>query len=278
MPSTSRCYHRIIRRNAAVILLCAIASSCSGKKEEEQEALLKQDRPVEEIYNSGYSKFENGKYKDAMKDFEDVEQQYPYSEWAIRSKIMAAYSAYKIQEFDKAIPMLENFVKMHPANKNTSYAYYLLALCYYDQITDVGRDQSTTQNSLNALQDILQRYPDSDYARDAKLKLDLVNDHLAGKEMEVGRYYLTRKEHLAAINRFKKVVEEFETTSHVPEALHRLVECYGALGIGDEARRYASVLGHNYPDNKWYKRSYILLTTGNAEAEKNKSFLNKLGL
>ncbi len=246
---------------------------CSAFNTDEKDTLAQPEKPVEELYNSAHNLLKNGKLKEAIEGFEVVEQQHPYSEWAIRSKILGAFSAYKLQEYEKAVPALENFIKLHPANKNTPYAFYLLALCYYEQITDVGRDQATTERALRSLEDVVNRYPGSEYARDARLKLDLVRDHLAGKEMEIGRYYQSRRELTAAINRFKNVIENYDTTSHVPEALHRISESYYALGLTTEANNYASVLGYNYPDNKWYKKSYHLLTTGKQIKEPSKGGL-----
>ncbi len=220
-----------------------------------------------ELYNEALEIFRTKDYPAAIDAFEEVERQHPYSKWATRAKIMSAYSAYKAQEYDDAVLILERFTKLHPSNKSTPYAYYLIALCYYDQISDVGRDQKMTENARKALREVVSRYPDSEYAQDAKLKLDLTEDHLAGKEMEVGRYYLVREEYLAAINRFKYVVEHFETTTHIPEALHRLVESYLRLGVVPEARKYAAVLGHNFPGSDWYRYSYAMLEENNLAPE-----------
>ena len=172
---------------------------------------------------------------------------------------MAAYSAYRAREYGDAIAILERFVKLNPADERTPYAYYLLSLCYYDQISDVGRDQKMTREAQQALRDVVARYPNTDYARDARLKLDLTLNHLAGKEMDVGRYYMVRDEYVAAINRFKFVVANYDTTAHAPEALHRLVEMYLRLGLKQEAQKYAAVLGYNYPGSEWYQFSYAML-------------------
>ena len=177
----------------------------------------------------------------------------------MRSEIMVAYANYRDGKYDAAIGGLDRFVKQHPGNRSVAYAFYLKAMCYYEQITDVGRDQKITGQAQQALNEIVKRFPDSEYARDARIKLDLVSDHLAGKEMEIGRYYERRQDYLAAINRFRVVVEKYQTTSHVPEALHRLVECYLKLGVVDQAKRYAAVLGYNYPNSSWYKDSYALM-------------------
>ncbi len=250
-----------------ILVMHLMLASCSSSDDEAELAKLA-ERPIHELYEEAWNSLASNKYKKAMTAFEEVERQYPYSEWATRAKIMYAYAAYKDEDYDKAIPALENFVKMHPANTSTPYAYYLIALSYYNQISDVARDQEITENTLLALEDVIGRFPDSDYARDAKIKKDLVIDHLAGKEMEIGRYYLQRNELVAAVNRFKYVVDSFQTTSHTPEALHRLTECYLILGVEDQAKKYAAVLGHNYPGNKWYQRSYNLLTGQSGEPEK----------
>ena len=175
---------------------------------------------------------------------------------------MSAFSSYRAGDYDTAVASLDRFVKLYPNHESTPYAYYMIAICYYEQISDVGRDQKVTDQSMQALREVVRRFPDTEYARDAKIKLDLTQDHLAGKEMQIGRYYERRKEYLAAINRFRFVVENFQTTSHVPEALHRLVECFLKLGVVDEATRYASVLGYNFPNSIWYRDSYALLNGG----------------
>lgn len=237
---------------ALMLLLCA----CSGGP-------AKDDTPppeaMEILYNKAYGSLAEGKYKEAVKGFQEVERQHPYSEWATRAQVMAAYSAYRGTDYDNATAILERFVKLHPTSDSTPYAFYLTALCYYEQISDVGRDQKMTELALKSLDEVVKRFPDTEYARDAKLKLDLTYDHLAGKEMQVGRYYLKRNEYLAAINRFKLVVDKYQTTSHTAEALHRLVECYLALGITDEAQKYAAVLGANFPSSRWYEDSYALM-------------------
>jgi outer membrane protein assembly factor BamD len=219
------------------------------------------DQPAEVLYTNAMNTLEDGRAGVAAKLFEEVERQHPYSTWATQALLMAAYSYYLMDDYDSAIPALENFIELHPGNRNAAYAFYLRALCYYEQITDVTRDQGNTEEALRALSDVVARFPNTPYARDASLKLDLVRDHLAGKEMEVGRYYLQRDLFLAAINRFRTVVERYQTTTHTPEALHRLVEAYLALGINEEAQAAAAVLGYNYPGSDWYQDSYALLAT-----------------
>ncbi len=250
-----------------IIVLCGVMAwmltGCSGDAPsddaDDDELMSDKNEPVDVLYNKALTSFETGDYKQAIEQFEEVERQHPYSEWAKKSQVMAAYAAYRGQEYDEAAVILERFVKLHPNNEHTPYAYYLRALCYYDQISDVGRDQKMTRDARQALREVVSRFPNTDYARDAKIKLDLTEDHLAGKEMQVGRYYLQRQEWLAAINRFTYVLDNHQTTSHVPEALHRLVEAYLQLGVKDEATKYASVLGHNYPGSEWYQYSYQML-------------------
>jgi outer membrane protein assembly factor BamD len=220
------------------------------------------ERPVEELYNKAMDDLVDGNYRTAARGFEEVDRQHPYSVWATKAQLMAAYAYYEAGRYDDAIQAAERFIQIHPGNRDVAYAYYLKALSYYIQITDVGRDQRTTDRAMKALEEVVRRFPDSRYARDAQLKLDLTYDHLAGKEMDIGRYYERQGQYLAAIGRFKRVVDKYQRTSHVPEALHRLTECYLALGVVDEARKTASVLGYNYPGSEWYRDSYALLTTG----------------
>lgn len=268
-----------IRPAKSLLLTCAtialLALSACGDDEEDIEELAKKNESVDILYDRASATFAESGYKKAIEQFEEVERQHPYSEWAARGQVMAAYSAYKAGQFDDAISILDRFVKLHPTHASTPYAYYLKALCYYTQITDVGRDQKMTENARNALKEVVERYPDSDYARDAKLKLDLTDDHLAGKEMEIGRYYLNRDEYIAAINRFRFVVEHYDTTSHVPEALHRLVEAYLRLGVVEEAKKYAAVLGHNYPGSDWYQYSYEMMQGNLTPEEKEEGFFEK---
>ncbi len=248
-------------------LLLALAS-CGSK---DDEGAVKPSESPEKLYSEARAKFSEGELKESVKDFEEVERQHPYSPLAIDAQIMSGYASYKAEEYDTAVSTLERFTKLYPNNESAPYAYYLISLCYYEQISDVGRDQKITEQALAALREVVRRFPDSDYARDAKIKLDLTLDHLAGKEMQVGRYYLKRDDTLAAINRFRFVVDNYQTTSHVPEALHRLVEAYLKLGITDEANRYAAVLGHNFPNSSWYRDSYKLMTGASVAPSENTS-------
>jgi len=228
------------------------------------------ERPVEELYNQAMDQLANGDTEAAASSFDEVERQHPYSVWARRAQIMGAYSYYLDNQYDEAILAAQRFIQLHPGNPDVPYAQYLVAISYYEQITDVGRDQKMTQRALDALREIVERYPETEYARDARLKLDLAHDHLAGKEMEIGRYYLKRGQYTAAINRFRVVIENYQTTTHVPEALHRLTEAYLALGVTDEAQTTAAVLGHNFPGSDWYLDSYALLTGQDLRPEEHK--------
>jgi len=200
-----------------------------------------------------------------------VQQNYPYSNWAVNAQLMQAYSQYLQNKYTDAIGTLDRFIQLHPAHRNIAYVYYIRALCYYEQIADIQRDQKGTEQAMNALREVINRFPDSVYARDARLKVDLCVDHLAGKEMEIGRFY--QKQHLyeAAIGRFQRVVDDFQTTNHVPEALHRLTEIYLELGLKDQARKTAAVLGYNYPGSAWYEDSYRnLVSDGIAKGDEKR--------
>ena len=225
------------------------------------------ERPVEELYNGALDAMQVGDYDEAARLFDEVERQHPYSEWASKAQLMAAYAFYQENSYDEAINALDRFIELHPGSPDVAYAYYLKAICYYEQISDVRRDQRMTTEALNALEELVRRFPNSQYSRDAQLKIDLALDHLAGKHMAVGRFYQSRSEYLAAINRFRTVIERYQTTTHTPEALHRLVECYMAMGIVDEAKSTAAVLGHNFPGSEWYIDSYALLTGENLYPE-----------
>jgi outer membrane protein assembly factor BamD len=236
--------------------LLALAACNRGNRDQYVE------RPVDELYNRAVNSLLEENYRNATREFDEVERQHPYSSWATRSQLMAAYANYMDNKYDEAITALDRFIQLNPAHRDTAYAYYLKALCYYEQITDVQRDARMTEQAMAALQEVINRFPQTAFARDSRLKLELTQDHLAGKEMEVGRFYLSQRSYVGAINRFRTVVERYQTTSHVPEALHRLVEAYVALGLADEARRTAAVLGHNYPGSDWYADTYALVQTG----------------
>ncbi|MFP6774189.1 MAG: outer membrane protein assembly factor BamD [Alphaproteobacteria bacterium] len=249
---------RQLGRGLVTLCLCAMMSAVLAACSSDEVAY--EERPVEAIFNQAMDRLLDGDAELAAVDFDEVERQHPYSVWARKSQLMAAYSHYRVNNYDDAIFTAQRFLQLHPGNRDAPYAYYLIAICYYEQITDIGREQKITEQALDALRAVVDRYPASEYARDASLKIDLARDHLAGKEMEIGRYYLDRGHYAAAINRFRHVVRDYGTTSHVPEALHRLTEAYLSLGIDDEAKNTASVLGYNYPGSEWYLDSYALLT------------------
>jgi outer membrane protein assembly factor BamD len=264
MPHPIR--RRLLPLSRAACCAALLALAACGSDEEDEYV----ERPVEELYNEGLDSLHAGENQDAAGFFDEVERQHPYSTWATRAQLMAAYAHFQEGGYDDALNAIDRFLSLHPGHPSAPYAYYLRALCYYEQIADVTRDQKNTELALGALSEVVRRYPESPYARDAQLKIDLTNDHLAGKDMEIGRFYLKRGEYQAAIKRFRRVVERYQTTTHVPEALHRLTEAYLALGIVDEAQTAAAVLGHNYPGSEWYADSYLLLTGVDARPEENK--------
>ena len=231
-------------------------SACAGKK---KTRLAYQERPVELLYNTGADRLDKRQWDQAVGYFEEVERQHPYSEWSRRSILMTAFARYQSNDYPEAIAGAERVIQLYPGNQSTVYAFYLKAICYFEQIVDVGRDQAATEQALAALRDVVQRYPRSEYAADARLKIDMVNDQLAGKEMTVGRYYLRNSQPLAAVGRFRTVIDRYQTTSHTPEALYRLVEAYLTLGLTGEATRNGAVLGYNYPGDPWYRDAYNLL-------------------
>lgn len=237
--------------SASVIFVLAACSS--------DEAPQYVERPVQELYNQALADLNNEEYILAARGFDEVERQHPYSVWSTKAQLMSAFAYYQSNEYDQAILAAERFIELHPGNKDIAYAYYLVAISYYEQITGVERDQKVTRQALAALQNLVRRFPNTEYARDARLKIDLTRDHLAGKEMAVGRYYQTQQYLIGAINRYRLVVEQYQTTTHVPEALHRLTEAYLALGITQEAQTAAAVLGYNFPGSEWYQDSYALL-------------------
>lgn len=247
-------------RSALVVACIALAlAGCAGGKKNKTR-LAYEERPVELLYSTGADRLDRGLWNQAVSYFEEVERQHPYSEWSRRAILMTAYAQYQSNDYAEAIGAADRFISLYPGNPAASYAYYLKAVCYFEQIVDVGRDQASAGQALNALQDVVQRYPNTEYAQDARLKIDMVNDQLAGKEMSVGRWYLRQGDTLAAIGRFGTVVTRYQTTTHTPEALYRLVESYLTLGLLEEARRNGAVLGHNYPGDSWYAAAYKLLT------------------
>ncbi len=236
----------------------ALTAGCGGRGGKNRDTAYVA-RDVNTLYSAAKTRLDSGDSKAAAALFDEVERQHPYSPWARRAQLMSAFSYYVDRDYTKAIQSAQRFLSIHPGNKDAPYAYYLVALSYYEQISDVTRDQKVTQQSLAALNDVVRRYPATRYAADARLKLDLVNDHLAGKDMEIGRFYQRSGKWLAGALRFRNVVDNYQTTSHAPEALYRLVECYLALGIPEESQKAAAVLGANYPGSEWYQRAFNLM-------------------
>jgi outer membrane protein assembly factor BamD len=256
---------RTIRAALVVALLgtglasCDTLNSLTGRTADEAKEPEYIERPVDQIYADAWKQIRNGNWVLAAKQFDEVERQHPYSIWARRAMLMSAYCYYHANHYDDAISTSDQYIALHPGSKEVAYAFYLKAISLYEQIVDIGRDQTSTEGALTALQDVVQRFPDSEYARDATLMIDLTLDHLAGKEMAVGRYYLYQGDYVGAINRFRTVVEQYQKTSQIAEALERLTEAYYALGVYNEAKTAAAVLGHNYPGSPWYKDAYELL-------------------
>ncbi|MBH5322390.1 outer membrane protein assembly factor BamD [Aurantiacibacter sediminis] len=248
-----------VRAAMAAAVSSLVLTGCAGGSANEPNDLAYVARDVESLYNAAKQRLDRGDLQVAAALFDEVERQHPYSPWARRAQLMSAFSYYAAREYNQAIRSAANFLSIHPGNRDAPYAYYLIALSYYEQISDVERDQAITRQALAALNEIVRRYPDSPYAADARVKIDLVNDHLAGKEMEIGRFYERTGQWLAAQLRFQNVIEQYQTTSHAPEALYRLVETSLSIGVPEEAQRYAAVLGANYPGSEWYERAYELM-------------------
>ena len=251
-------------RPALVIVAVASAlavGACSSNKKAPKTKLAYEERPVELLYSTGADRMDHRLWGQAVDYFQEVERQHPYSEWSRRAILMQAFAHYQSNNYDEAIADTDRFISLYPGNNAAAYAHYLKAVCYFDQIVDVGRDQAATGQALDNLREVTARYPHTDYAEDARMKIDMVNDQLAGKEMSIGRWYLRQNDTLAAIGRFRTVIDRYQTTSHAPEALYRLVEAYLSLGLLDEAKRDGAVLGYNYPGDQWYIDGYNLLTS-----------------
>jgi len=255
MPTPSRPLVLLFAATAA-LPLAACGTTGGGQTAADTRYVA---RDVNTLYNAAYERLQRRQYTDAAALFDEVERQHPYSVWARRAQLMSAFSYYAAGDNTKSIESARRFLSIHPGSRDAPYALYLIALNYYEQITDVTRDQAVTRQARDALGEVVRRYPNTPYAADARVKLDLVRDHLAGKEMEVGRFYQRRSQWLASVNRFRTVVDEYQTTTHAPEALMRLTESYLALGVPEEARKAAAVLGANYPNTPWYERAFQLM-------------------
>lgn len=239
-------------------LAMALTAGCAGKGGKAKDTAYVA-RDVDSLYLAARKRMDEGDAKVAGALFDEVERQHPYSPWARRAQLMSAFAYYSGRDYTKSIQAAQRFLSIHPGNKDAPYAYYLIALCYYEQIQDVTRDQKITLQALSAMNDVVRRFPDTRYATDARLKVDLINDHLAGKEMDIGRYYERAGRWLAADIRFRNVVDKYSNTNHTAEALFRLVEANLAIGVPEEAQKYAAVLGHNYPGSDWYQKAYALM-------------------
>jgi len=272
-------------RSGLILMTVAVAaltvSACAGNKP--RQKLAYEERPVEMLYNTGYQRLQSKRWTDAVDYFQEVERQHPYSEWSRRAILMQVYAYYQNNNYQDAIAAADRFIALFPGNPSAAYAFYMRAICNFEQIVDVGRDQAYAEAALAGLRDVARRYPNTPYATDARVKIDMVNDQLAGKEMAVGRFYQRANQPLAALNRYKAVInnEAFQRSSHTPEALYRLVEVNVALGLTEEATRNAAVLGHNYPGSPWYAEAYALLTERGARPDvqpeaKRESWLQRI--
>ncbi|MGD9925029.1 MAG: outer membrane protein assembly factor BamD [Pseudorhodoplanes sp.] len=272
LPGVGRAGGLLSRVLVLVVAGLAIAACTSDKD------LVIPDEPADKLYNEGlYLLQQKREYKEAAKKFEEVDRQHPYSDWARKALLMQAYSYYEAREYDDTISAAKRYVALHPGSPDAAYAQYLIGSSYYEVIPDVTRDQQRTEKAMQELEQVMRRYPNTEYASSAKKKLDIARDQLAGKEMMIGRFYLNKKDFSGAINRFKVVVTQYQTTRHVEEALMRLTEAYMALGIVQEAQTAAAVLGHNFPDSQWYQNAYKLVQGGGLEPAENKqSWISKL--
>ena len=251
---------------ALVIGSTLVVAACSGKA---RPRLAYEERPVEALYNTGYQRLDSRRWADAIDYFQEVERQHPYSEWSRRAILMQIYAYYQNSNYTEAQAAADRFIQLFPGNSGAAYAYYMKALCNFERITDVGRDQGYAQGALDGLREVTRRFPGTSYATDARVKIDMVNDQLAGKEMAIGRYYQRAHQPLAALNRYKAVIdnEAYQRTSHTPEALYRLVEVNLELGLKEEATRNGAVLGYNYPGSPWYSQAYRLLSDEGAQPD-----------
>ena len=265
---------RLIVRTLSMLVLASSLGACSslwGKDE------TPPDEPADRLYNEGLYLLNNkSDPSKAVKKFEEVDRQHPYSEWARKSLIMSAYAYYQAGSYDESVTASKRYIALHPGSPDAAYAQFLIGSSYYDEIPDITRDQARTEKALASLDEVVRKYPTSEYAVTAKQKMEVARDQLAGKEMQIGRYYLEKKDYTGAINRFKVVVTKYQTTRHVEEALERLTEAYMSLGIVGEAQTAAAVLGHNFPDSEWYKHAYNLVKGGGLEPSENKgSWISK---
>jgi len=268
-PTSDRARRELARfaRAAMLVVILAMLPACSLFGDKDVQA---PDDPADRLYNEGLYLLNNKHdFKAAAKKFEEVDRQHPYSEWARKSLIMTAYAYYESRQYEEAITAAKRYVTLHPGSPDAAYAQYLIGSSFYDQIPDITRDQGRTEKALQALDEVARKFPNTEYAVSAKRKIDVAKDNIAGKEMQIARYYQEKRDFNGSINRFKVVVTQYQTTRHVEEALFRLTECYMALGIVQEAQTAAAILGHNFPDSRWYKDAYALVRSGGLEPHEN---------
>jgi outer membrane protein assembly factor BamD len=262
----------------SVIVLPVFLTGCMSDADVDLATYVEQTDPADVLYNQGLANLESGRLKEAAAKFDAVDRQHPYSEFARKSMVMSAFAQYRQGNYEEAINSGKRYVSLYPSTPDAAYAQYIVGLSYFRQIRDVTQDQKESRRAIEAMEEVVTRWPDSEYVEDAKEKIRFARDQLAGKEMQVGRYYLERREYLAAIKRFRYVVEQYPNTRHVEEGLARLTESYYAMGLTSEAQTAAAVLGHNYPDSRWYADSYKLLQSGGFEPRENKgSWISKAG-
>ncbi len=263
---------------APVAAVAILLSGCASEKDIDLASYVETIEPADVLYNQGLANLEAGRMKEAIAKFEAVDRQHPYSEYARKSMVMSAFANYRRGNYEDAINSAKRYVALYPSNEDAAYAQYIVGLSYFRQIRDVTQDQAEARRTLEAMDEVITRWPDSQYVEDAKAKRRFARDQLAGKEMQIGRYYLERREYIAAAKRFRNVVEVYSDTRQVEEALARLTETYYAMGLASEAQTAAAVLGHNYPDSQWYRDSYKLLQTGGLEPRENRgSWISKAG-
>ncbi len=262
----SQRFARILPVMVVIVVLSGCASfNPFGKSNDEDEKPAEPDIPAEQLYNDGLVYLNSARYARAAEKFKEIDQQHPYSNWAQKGLLMQAFSNYRRGAYPETIAASERFISLYPSADDAAYAQYLIGQSYYAQIQDISRDQTHSSKALEALQTVIDQYPESEYVEPARQKILVATDQLAAKEMDVGRYYLNKRRYLAAIGRFKTVVSDYQTTRHVEEALMRLTESYLALGLAHEAQAAAAILGHNFPQSRWYKDAYTLLQSGGLE-------------
>lgn len=268
-----------VRFGALLVVIAPLGLAACGEKDIDLSTYVENVEPADVLYNQALANLNEGKVSEASKKFAAVDRQHPYSEYARKSMVMATFTNYRQGEYAEAINSGRRYVQLYPSTPDAAYAQYLVGLSYFRQIRDVTQDQTESRKTIEAMQELVERWPESEYIEDAQTKIRFARDQLAGKEMQVGRYYLERREYISSIKRFRIVVENYANTRHVEEALARLVEAYYAMGLASEAQTAAAVLGHNYPESDWYKDSYTLLQSGGLEPRENSgSWLSRLNV